>query len=55
MAETINATINMLTDSRQEFIKGAQSKKTAYKLHLKLKKKHHFGCWYLIHSIVNVM
>jgi hypothetical protein len=26
MAETINATINMLTDSRQEFIKGAQVK-----------------------------
>jgi hypothetical protein len=24
MAETIKATINMLTDSRQEFIKGAQ-------------------------------
>ena len=40
MAETIKATINMLTDSRQEFIKGAQQKENGIQITLEAKKRN---------------
>ena len=51
IAETIKATINMLTDSRQEFIKGAQKKKNAIKITLEAKKETLF--WVLVPYSLN--
>jgi len=45
MADTIKATINMLTYSRQKCIKGAQWKTNRILITLKVEKEHHFGCY----------
>ena len=46
MAETIKATINMLTYSRQEFIKGAQQKENG--IHITLEAKKETSFWVLV-------